>query len=573
MSNFTESQIMNEESFQPFSSTSVDFEKIIEGISTFGKIKLNINKFPITKKHLDLEFNIDNSGSMHDKCPDGKTKMDHMNFTVENILRYLQEHGISATVCVNTFDDKIKNIIKSQELNSENIEGIAEEIRKIRPIGGTDIGKVLQMEASFKKPEDYSSDRIFLMFTDGQAVNGITNKKLLKEIADKISDTTTIVTIGCGTEHDYELLSSIASRRNSNYKFIGKLEEAAMACGEVLDKILNKILSNVEILVQNGEIYDWKTNKWTNKIQTENIVGECDKTYSVRSLTPAEFSITITGTIVETDEPFEYLITDKNMDQDLKKDDWRQQTLELLYEVNEYNRTRSRDSDLVRELKSKLKELMVNMKKYMDDNKLRDDLFMKMLTDDIFTAHTTFGTAYGHMYVASRQTSQATQGIHNNTVTVEYDNCPTMTKGVTYQIQHMNEEDELPPPPIMARGVSIYVQAMNQDEEEEEIIRRNPSSVRNCSMMFSHQEDDDEDNIDLMTSTQFYSMGATPKLKRTTGKSVGFAEEDNDVFSRHITLESNISPYANMKTVSIMREVSFTPKKSEDKGKDDSGLP
>ena len=35
MSNFTE--------FHPFSSTSVDFEKIVEGIPTFGKIKLNIN--------------------------------------------------------------------------------------------------------------------------------------------------------------------------------------------------------------------------------------------------------------------------------------------------------------------------------------------------------------------------------------------------------------------------------------------------------------------------------------------------------------------------------------------------
>jgi len=111
MSNFTESQIIMNE-FQPFSSTSVDFEKIIEGVPTFGKIKLNINKFPITKKHLDLEFNIDNSGSMSDRCADGRTKMEHMNFTVENILRYLQEHKVSATVCVNTFDDKIKNIVK-----------------------------------------------------------------------------------------------------------------------------------------------------------------------------------------------------------------------------------------------------------------------------------------------------------------------------------------------------------------------------------------------------------------------------------------------------------------------------
>jgi hypothetical protein len=549
---------MNE--FQAFSSTSVDFEKIVEGIPTFGKIKLNINKFPITKKHLDMEYDIDNSGSMSDRCADGRTKMDHMNFTVENILRYLCDHRVSATVCVNTFDDKIKNIIKSQELNSKNIEEITGEIRKIRPVGGTDIGKVLEMEAAFVKPENYSSERIFLMFTDGQAVNGITNKRTLKEMADKISDTTTIVTIGCGTDHDYELLSSIASRRNSNYKFIGKLEEAAMACGEVLDKILNKILKNVEITVQNGEIYDWKTNQWTNQIQTENIVGECDKTYNVRSLTPADFSIIINGTIVETEESFEYLITDKNMDQDLKKDEWRQKTLELLYEVNEYNKTCRHVPDMIKELKSKLKELMVNMKKYMDDNKLRDDLFMKMLTDDIFTAHTTFGTAHGHMYVASRQTSQATQGIHNNTVhnnsfnqqTHTYSGMPglvPLSRGLTCRVQQMNEDDELQIP-TTKRGVSLYVQQMNEDDED---------------------DDEEEQFGDIVNC----SMGVGPKLKRSTGRSVGFAEvdigivEEDDVFSRHVTLESDISPYTNLKTMTLMREVSFTPKKPEEEEEED----
>jgi hypothetical protein len=551
MSNVTESQSQSQiQLIDLFTSTSVDFEKIVEGIPTFGKIKLNINKFPITKKHLDLEFEIDNSGSMADKCPDGKTKMDHMNFTVENIMRYLQEHDVSATVCVNSFDDKIRNIVKPQELNLENIEGITREIRRIRPVGGTDIGKVLQMEVAFKKPEDYSSERVFLMFTDGQAANGITDKQMLKEISDKISDTTTIVTIGCGTDHDYELLSSIASRRNSNYKFIGKLEEAALACGEVLDKILNKILTNVEITVQNGEIYDWKTNAWTDKIQTENIVGECDKTYNVRSLTPTEFSITITGTLVETDEPFEYSITDKNMDQDLKKDEWRQKTLELLYEVNEYNKSsrHAHATGLARELKSKLTELMINMKKYMDDNNLRDDLFMKMLTDDIFTAHTTFGTAHGHMYVASRQSSQATQGIHNNTAPPVPNNFhqsswdSMSTRGLTCRVNKMEEDDEfnLPPPPPMSRQASQYVRIMKKDEEDEEDeseFNIMPSGLTNCSM--------------------------APKLKRTTGRSVGFANED-DVFSRHITLESDVSPYANIKTVTMMRDVSYTPRKSED---------
>jgi len=557
MSNFTESPI-----FQPFSSTSVDFETIVEDNITFGKIKLNVNNFPITKKHLDFDFNVDNSGSMSFQTPDGRTKMDHMNFTVENILRYLHEHNVSSTICVNTFDNNILNIVEQQELNSENIELISSKIRKIRPIGGTNIGKVLDMEATFVKSKNYSSERIFLMFTDGQAVDGITDKKKLKAISDKISETTTIVTVGCGTDHDYELLSNIASRRNSNYKFIGKLEEAAMACGEILDKILNKILKNVEISVQNGEIYDWKTNTWTNKIHTDNIVGSCDKTYSVRSLTPEEFNIIITATIVETDEPFECSIVDKNMNQDLIKDKWRQKTLEILYEVNAYNKSGKMSIETTKELKCKLKELMIDMKKYMDDNKLRDDLFMKMLTDDIFIAHTTFGTSHGHMYVASRQTSQATQGIHNNTIQVPNHILNKMTPDLNCQFSQINvEEYDIPPPiPIMERSVTCQINQMIEDDEFELSSIPIPKFNKGLShYLYTMIEEEKEQEQD----TNF----CTPTLKRTNGKSIGFFQEEEDVFNRHVTLDSDVSPYANIKTVSIMREVSYTPKKSESEDK------
>jgi len=586
MSNLTELQI--NELFQPFSSTSVDFETIVEGIITFGKIKLNVNNFPITKKHLDFDFNVDNSGSMSVSTPDGRTKMEHMNFTVENILRYLHEHNVSSTVCVNIFDNNILNIVKPQELNSENIELIANKIRKIRPVGGTNIGKVLEMESLFEKPENYSRERVFLMFTDGQAADGITNKKKLKEIADKISDTTTIVTIGCGPDHDYELLSSIASRRNSNYKFIGKLEEAAMACGEILDKILNKILKNVEISVENGEIYDWKKNIWTNKIQTDNIVGSCDKTYNIRSLTPDKFTIIITGTIVETDEPFVCSIVDKNMDQDLKKDEWRQKTMELLYEVNAYNKSHNMTCEITKKLKSKLKKLMIDMKKYMDDNNLRDDLFMKMLTDDIFIAHTTIGTEHGHMYVASRQTSQATQGIHNNTIQLPNHILNQTTRCVTSQINQMDEEDyEIPiQTPIMTRSVTHQIWQMDEDDEiliqplnkdlsqylytmiEEEENNRLPRRMGNCSFQCNKKDDEDDAEDEEELDTNF----CTPSLKRPNGKSIGFFQEnEEDIFSRHVTLDNDVSPYANIKTVSIMREVSYTPKKSE--SEDSNSLP
>jgi hypothetical protein len=372
------------------------------------------------------------------------------------------------------------------------------------------------------------------MFTDGQATSGrTTNKHALKKIADKIADTTTIVTVGCGLDHDFELLSSIADRKNSSYKFIGKLEEAALACGEVLDKILNKILKNVTITVQNGQIYNWKTNEWTDRIETDNIVAECDKTYNVRSSTPDDFRISINATIVETDEPFEFSIIDKNMNQDLRKDKYRQRTLELLYEVNVYNKNiMEQTHETNKEFKNKLKELLKEMKIFMDDNHLRDDLFMKMLCDDIFVSHKTFGTAHGNMYTASRQTSQATQGIHSNTLTVEYDDLP------------------MPPPPALTRGLTCQIQTMEDEDYDEE------------------EEDDIVNNgaIDACSDIQFCSMQAPPKLKRSIARNVVFLdqEEDEDIFTSHKTMESDVSPYANLKTLTLMREVSYTPKKDDE---------
>jgi hypothetical protein len=166
-----------------------------------------------------------------------------------------------------------------------------------------------------------------------------------------------------------------------------------------------------------------------------------------------------------------------------------------------------------------------------------------MLCDDIFVSYNTFGTAHGHMYTASRQTSQATQGIHNNTVTVEYnDLLPippplALTRGLTYQIQKMEDEDE-----------DEDEEYDNDEEEEEEEIRYGGA-------------------IDACSGIQFCSMPPPPKLKRSNARSVAFIDEDEDIFTSHKTMESDVSPYANIKTLTLMRAVSDTPK-NKDKYKD-----
>lgn len=561
MSNFTESQSQSQivENFISFfSETSINFQSQEEENITFGKIILSPDKFnAIIKKLIKLEIYLDNSASMSDKCSDRKTKLNNMQFAIINSLRYLVKHKILVQVTVYSFDDTIIKVVDSTILCEENIDEIALKIDKITPNGGTNIAAVLDSEVAFKKSEDDTSDRIFAMFTDGQATEGRTrNNTKLIEIANKIDDSTTIATFGCGLDHDYHLLSGIAKRKNSSYKFIGKLEEAALIMGEFLDKILYKILTQVKISITNGEIYDWRTNSWMTEIATENIVAECNKTYNIRSNTPDTTIVTISAIIVETGEPFEYTIIDKNLDQDLRKDIYRQKTLECLFQANEYNRNICEETEI--KIKTKLRDLLKDMKKFMDDNTLREDLFMKLLCDDIVTAFKTIGTPVGLMYTSSRQTTQGNQSIHNNIFEDDNLEIPSMTRGLTTRVQQMDDSLQIP---TTKRGFSLQIQDMDDDLSYKG--RQFPRMQRLL------EEDEKEDDDSMFADLQNCSMMSTGLRRAKTGvvtfkKNIQEDVEDNDIFTNHKTLASDISPYENLKTITLMRDVSYTQPEKDD---------
>ena len=83
-------------------------------------------------------------------------------------------------------------------------------------------------------------------------------------------------------------------------------------------------------------------------------------------------------------------------------------------------------------IKDNLRNFIEEMKKYMEENNLNDDKFMKNLCDDIYISYRTFGTKFATMYNNARQTSQGTQRCYNVSHTPDedeiYSSSQTLTK-------------------------------------------------------------------------------------------------------------------------------------------------
>jgi hypothetical protein len=267
--------------------------------------------------------------------------------------------------------------------------------------------------------------------TDGDATVGSNDYNVLKGLVDSSVEN---AFIGFGTNHDSSLLTHISNYRNSSYHFIDALEKAGLVYGEILHGILYKYLTDVEVSIENGLVYDFKVNQWLDKLFIGDISGEANKTYHLISNTPENCKIILSCKNLGEKYSFEVSeLTDTESNH--TKYIYRQKTLELLFEVsilqknkielqklhhynaftfssqenNDYHSKLDKIKNEENELKDKLRAFFEEIKKYMADNNLADDNFLKNLCDDIYISHKTLGTTYGAMYSTARQTSQGTQ--------------------------------------------------------------------------------------------------------------------------------------------------------------------
>jgi hypothetical protein len=418
----------------------------------FGTFNLNIrSEIPITSKHLHIFFTIDSSGSMSDICVDGRTKIQHIHYTLENMIRIFHENqNCNISIHVQSFDSIIKTHIQDiSNIKEENLELIINKIKKILPGGSTNIE--IALKSAFDQITEYSLNNsehevVHLFLTDGEISIGSKDKEFLKTL---VPSNCTNIFIGYGLEHDSLLLSSLGNMKNNDYRFIDALEKAGLVYGELIHGILYKAIADVLIKSYDCEIYNFQTNTWSNELILGNLLSEQKKTYHIRSKTLESSYISVHGkTIIQTKQ---FQILSEEIEEqtvchpclsllvtNLNIFEFRQRTQELLYEVRQYSEKirakknvfsyYSSDYDLEKPLDTNLekpleKPIDPNVEKKMLKTKLIDFRtlminymkdkeacpIMTMLCDDIYICIRTLGTSVGNMFTYARQTSQGRQ--------------------------------------------------------------------------------------------------------------------------------------------------------------------
>jgi Mg-chelatase subunit ChlD len=424
----------------------------------FGIVKINMQQqtSPVQKQQ-HFVFSIDESGSMYDLCKDGRTKMSHILFTLENMIRiFAEKYDNTISIHVNVFSNETKNIIHNTIVSSSNIEELIEKIRKIRPKDATNIDNALQRAC--KDIEEYkqtnlNSDVTHLFLTDGRPTIGNESTSYLKTL---VSSEYPNIFIGYGTDHDPCLMSELSHHNNGFYCFIEALEKASLVYGELIHNLLYKLVEDATITIKNGEIYNYKTNTWESTLYIGNLVSEMEKIYQIRSSTPNQVEC-----IINNPHSFQYIINSNSSNKlsdvtNLTNYIFRQKTQELLYAVKQYSIKQNVYNDntifpfgkrrfsiprqppeqtleqipeqktATKNLKEELYNFFILMTDYVELHNLKDNKFLKMLCDDIYINYCLFGKRYSALVSCARQTSQGAQTTYNVGVVEEYNDLDTV---------------------------------------------------------------------------------------------------------------------------------------------------
>ena len=348
--------------------------------SNFGIYQVTAPNSSIQFINIHWLINLDRSASMLDICPDGKTKIDHLKHTLQNMMTYfvkLKEENVGLTqyLTVIMFDHEMETICKELVIDKELVNQKMEDIiNKIEPRGATNIEAALDAAACHIKTivsapnYDKTHQLAHIFMSDGNVTAGNGNNAYLKEKLNVLPEIypdfiAANTFIGFGNQHDAKLLKTLGDIPKGEYYFIDSIENAGMVYGEVLYNSLFEHLNNITIRVDNGEIYNYKTDSWETELNVPMIASGQTRTWHIQKTTIHQCEnddiasqasssssssveiidsptlVYLTGIEAGSDELYHSMVTatyPDTFDKSVEKYLWRQKTQEMMNKTSKF---------------------------------------------------------------------------------------------------------------------------------------------------------------------------------------------------------------------------------------------
>ncbi len=489
----------------------------------------------------------DVSGSMDERCIDKNSKLDQIKHVTKNIIRFIAANCANITLQVSAFNSDVMVVIKPEIVTKDNQAEMIRKIEMMTAIDMTDIEKAIRAV----KFGNIGAEQHNILMTDGDANMGDTRADALVKLVDIGASNTFI---GFGLEHNPHMITTLANTRNGAYYFIDQLERSGVAYGEILHGIVHRVYKSARLIVENGEVYDWKTNAWTHEVYIGGLAADTKKRYHIQTDDPNKIRVRFMDDDVEVDETVFH-----GQFEDLTQMEYRYRTLEMLFRATQMSsphrnaiyalyahpeaqaqpevQAPSQAQPTIRDLnqrsiesagadshssgsltdkdmnlapkgqvqtlsglKIEMKNLVAEMTTYMKT--LDDKRLMKNLCDDIVVVYRTIGTRYGHMYSCARQCSQGTERIHTAS------NTPMAPRDEDYGEEDPDSVFELTPRPRFGR--SLFAPKKQRDPlcEDDEFNNylvsdeaETPHSSRTTTTLINEISMTDEDGDDNYSLT------------------------------------------------------------------------
>jgi Mg-chelatase subunit ChlD len=246
---------------------------------------------------------IDTSASMNTH-----NKLNNVKKSLQFLLDFLTPQD---SISIITFSDKAHTILSQTSVTSTEKENIRTRISFIKTESNTNLSAgIIQAHECLLQTNTNNIKQGILLLTDGVANCGlILPQDILKLIRNTVHkfNTTSISSIGYGTDHNIELLQNISTESGGSYYVVNNLEDVATVFGNILGGLISCSAQQVRVILPiDTEI---KSRYITNIVnnQLEVVIGDLPTgTESIfLAKIPTGSSITIKGYDLSSHNLFE----------------------------------------------------------------------------------------------------------------------------------------------------------------------------------------------------------------------------------------------------------------------------